>query len=288
MTNDDRELDRILDRWFREGPNEAPDRVIHAVEEGIGRQSQRSAWRLDPRVGRLDRALGAVAAVAAAVGIAVVGIGLISGRGVPVVGGTSPSPSPSPQPSVAASAPAAEASVSWTFAGTIPEGWEEVDGSFASDEGVLLEILHDLNVMAADCALGPEAGVGRTSAEIVGALATRDGLAVMGPEPASVGGLDGRQVVLSVDPAWTGTCDAWDGTEPFVPLLGSLDEKNFWHYIGIARGTEAHDEVRLVVLDVPGGNVVIAVWVTTPERLADDEAAVDQILDGLTFTVPGE
>jgi hypothetical protein len=288
MTNDDRELDRILDRWLREGPNEAPDRVIHAVEDRIGRESQRPAWRLDPRVGRLDRTLGAVAAIAAAVAIAVIGIGLLSGRGVPAVGAPSPSPSPSPQPSVAASAPAAEAGVSWTFAGTLPEGWEEVDGSFASAEGVLLEILHDLNVMAADCALRPEAGVGRASAEIVGALATRDGLAVVGPEPASVGGLDGRQVDLTVDPAWTRTCDAWHGTEPFVPLLGSLDEKNFWHYIGITRGTEAHDEVRLVVLDVPGGNVVIAVWVTTPERLADHVAAIEQILDGLTLTVLGE
>ena len=47
MTHE-RDIERLLDTWFRDGPTEAPDRIVDAVTDRIGRQSQRPAWRLRP------------------------------------------------------------------------------------------------------------------------------------------------------------------------------------------------------------------------------------------------
>ena len=45
MTHE-RDIERILDHWFADGPDEAPDRVLDVVVDRIERQSQRPAWRL--------------------------------------------------------------------------------------------------------------------------------------------------------------------------------------------------------------------------------------------------
>ena len=45
MTSE-RDIERILDLWFADGPTQAPDRVLDVVADRIGRQPQRPAWRL--------------------------------------------------------------------------------------------------------------------------------------------------------------------------------------------------------------------------------------------------
>ena len=37
MTHD-RDIDRLLDHWFADGPTQAPDRVVDVVADRIGRQ----------------------------------------------------------------------------------------------------------------------------------------------------------------------------------------------------------------------------------------------------------
>ena len=45
----DRDIERLLDPWFSDGPTEAPDRVIDRIADRIERQPQRHAWRLQRR-----------------------------------------------------------------------------------------------------------------------------------------------------------------------------------------------------------------------------------------------
>ena len=44
-----RDIERLLDQWFTDGPGQAPDRVVDIVSDRIERQPQRPAWRLDWR-----------------------------------------------------------------------------------------------------------------------------------------------------------------------------------------------------------------------------------------------
>ena len=44
-----RDIERLLDQWFSDGPGQAPDRVVDIVTDRIERQSQRPAWRLQWR-----------------------------------------------------------------------------------------------------------------------------------------------------------------------------------------------------------------------------------------------
>ena len=140
----------------------------------------------------------------------------------------------------------------------------------------------DQSVMAANCDLRPEAGVGRSAAEIIGALAARDGLVASGQQVMTVGGLQGQQLDLAIDPAWTGTCPDMGG-KPVVPLVGTLDQKNLWLYISALAG----EHFRFIVLDVPGGgNVLISVYAMEPEQIADLLPAATSIVEQLEFTVP--
>ena len=41
-----RDIERLLDHWFSDGPDQAPDRVVDIVADRIERQPQRPAWRL--------------------------------------------------------------------------------------------------------------------------------------------------------------------------------------------------------------------------------------------------
>ena len=99
---DDRELTRLLNSWYGEGPTRAPSGLVGAVAGRIGRVSQRSSWRFGRRSRRLDVRTLAVAAGAAAFVVAVT-IGLRSLWRQPPTGEASPTPAssaatPSPSP----------------------------------------------------------------------------------------------------------------------------------------------------------------------------------------------
>jgi len=105
----DRDLERLLDEWFGEGPREVSDRVIEQVGDRIDRQSQRPAWRLrwrDPQVNLNLRwaAAAAVLVVAIFAGARVLGPTPNSAAGGPSPTPTlSPTPISSPSPSSSAS-----------------------------------------------------------------------------------------------------------------------------------------------------------------------------------------
>ena len=100
-----RDIERLLDHWFGDGPGRAPDRVVDIVADRIERQSQRPAWRLHRRetttVSIIPKPYAAVAAVliVGVVGLAAV-VGLAPRGGVGVSGPTS-TPAATPPASAA-------------------------------------------------------------------------------------------------------------------------------------------------------------------------------------------
>jgi hypothetical protein len=102
----DREIERVLERWFSEGPTRMPDHVFTTVIDRIDRVPQRRFARLMTRLTSMTspiRITALAAATAVVVGV-LVGTGLV---GMPRgnVGNpptSSPSAPPSPSPSVLA------------------------------------------------------------------------------------------------------------------------------------------------------------------------------------------
>jgi TRAP-type C4-dicarboxylate transport system substrate-binding protein len=86
------DIERLLDHWFSDGPDQAPDRVVDIVTDRIERQSQRPVWRLQWRSLPVNAYAKFAVAAAAVLLVAVVGFSMFSGnRGS--VGGPVPSPS---------------------------------------------------------------------------------------------------------------------------------------------------------------------------------------------------
>ena len=81
-----RDIERLLDQWFSDGPDQAPDRVVDIVTDRIERQSQRPAWRLHWRPFPVNAYAKIAVAAAAVLIVAVVGYNLLPGRSTGVGG----------------------------------------------------------------------------------------------------------------------------------------------------------------------------------------------------------
>jgi hypothetical protein len=93
-----RDIERLLDHWFSNGPDQASDRVVDTVTDRIERQHQRPAWRLHWRPTTVNAYAKIAVAAAAVLLVAVVGYNLLP-RGSTSVSGQAPTASPSPTPS---------------------------------------------------------------------------------------------------------------------------------------------------------------------------------------------
>lgn len=274
MTTSDRELYRLLDLWFTDGPDEAPDRLLEGVVDRIARERQRPGWRIGrwtwPAVPTAVR-LGAIAAAL----LAILAVGVFVGGGgpapLPVPSPTasptpSPTPAPSPQTLVAPMSSLAPGTYAYTTNGggttfTVPEGWRvptfgPLDFSLspvgaATDDTV--RVFYDMRVAAQNdaCSESPEPGVGSTAAEIFAALGAIPDLERSTPAPITIGGLDGLLMDVSLAPTATRECPFSEGA-PTVPLVVDTipSEGPFW---GVARGNRQ----RIVVLDRPTSNNVV-------------------------------
>ena len=107
------------------------------------------------------------------------------------------------------------------------------------------------------CSDQVEPSVGRTADELASWLTTVPGLVTTEPTPITIGGRSGQMLDISLDPAWTGTCEGDPDTNPIVTYLNP----------GLAvRGDE---RTRLILLDLGDGDVVaIGTW--TRDRVAFD------------------
>ena len=96
------EIERLLDQWFSDGPEQAPDRVLDIVADRIERQPQRPAWRLQRRPFSVNAYARLAVAAAAVLIVAVVGYNLLPGQSTGV-GGPAPTASPTATPTAAPS-----------------------------------------------------------------------------------------------------------------------------------------------------------------------------------------
>jgi hypothetical protein len=111
----DHDLERVLDRWFREGPTHAPDRLFDAFVDRIDRVPQRRLARLQTRLLHVNLRFAAAAAIL----VVVAGVGAVVLTQAPGVGvGSSPTPSAVPSPSRQAIVDPAALLSGWTSVGT--------------------------------------------------------------------------------------------------------------------------------------------------------------------------
>jgi len=96
MTSE-RDIERLLDRWFTERPTQVADRVIDDVAARIVRQPQRAAWRLRPwRFPSMSTPIKLVAVGAALLVVILGGAVFIGGGSGPVLPAPTATPSPTP------------------------------------------------------------------------------------------------------------------------------------------------------------------------------------------------
>ena len=265
-----RDIDRLLDHWFSDGPTEVPDRVIDAVADRIERQSQRPAWRLEWKDIHVNTYLKPLAAVAAVVAIAFIGFSLIDGSSRTGVGGPGPTastgPSNTPSPSNAAVGRLAAGTwdsraFAYPLTYTVPTGWRNMEDypddlrlqpeGAKADDGITLWAAVYVAAQDAACTESPDPGRGHKAADFIDLLTTHPGLVASTPAAVTVGGLQGSLVDVALAPSWKATCPFSEG-QPFVPFVtDSLPGP------GMHQGIAVTERARLIFLDAKDGETIL-------------------------------
>ena len=261
----ERDIERLLDRWFSERSIEVADR--------IGRQPQQPAWRVSWRDSHMQTNLKTLLAAAAIIVIAVVGFAVLRpGSGSNVGGASSPSPSTSAAPSTSPATSAvfpqwykndeiraaagilpAGNATSRAFAPrvtfTVPEGWVN-----DLDVNIGYSLFPDIDANEAEYAKSGEIAQGifmvsvespyffceawektqGTAAERAAFLVASDAFVVSEPVDVTIGGLTGKQVDIRLDP------DRPIATCPGDPATIDLsDQRTRATYLDTPSGTPA-------------------------------------------------
>jgi hypothetical protein len=276
------EIERYLDDWLGNSPMAPADRVVVSVAVRITRQKQRPAPRIAWALSDMLGSTRLLAGFATVLVVAIVGLGVAGYR--PEILSGPPTSAPTTVPTAAPTAtPAASRTeppptIGVSVEGGIPPSWTVTASGLlsfsAGPEGhsMFIEIMANRRIGAANCDMGPEAGIGTTADAFVRAIADRRGLVASNERAAEVGGQAGRSVDVHVDPSVGPTCGTAD--EGYVPLFGYSDN-GLWNHFGV--GPKEH--VRVIALDVPGDqNVVIGI-------VGSDAAAFDRYIDDATTIV---
>jgi hypothetical protein len=178
---------------------------------------------------------------------------------------------------------------------TVPDGWdseEDLLGNFLlllpgqRLEGVnagtsdFVGIYHAVAVASENCEELAEYTVGRSPAAIAEYFAGHPGLVTDGPEPVSVGGLDGLRIDVRLSPGWDATCP-WLLDVPVVPLIIGDGVDTFLHHVAVG------DLVtRLYLLDDGSGTALAidASYVPQPDQTFEAFIAqVEPVIERLRF-----
>jgi hypothetical protein len=164
-----------------------------------------------------------------------------------------------------------------TIAFTIPSpGWTwYYSGSFriVADESPTIHglyspdgiyFLRDPAIAARDCEEAAAPGIGRSVEDLVAWLEAAPGLVVGEPTPITIGGLDGMQLDLQIDPAWKRTC-FFSERLPAVPLIFRGAELGGYHSVMLPDMS-----MRWFVLDSEDGVIIVDIE-DGPDGLAHDE-----------------
>ena len=141
--------------------------------------------------------------------------------------------------------------------------------------------LLDPAIASSDCKEVEEPGVGRSVGDIVAWLESAQGLALSEPKPVTVGGLDGVQLDLRLDPAWKKTCDFSEGL-PAVPLVIRRADVGGYHL-----AIFPDMSMRWYILDSGDGAMIVDID-DGPSGLSRDDllSAGGEIVDSLAFSSP--
>jgi len=285
MTSE-RDIERLLDRWFADRPTEVSERVLDGVADRIGRQPQHPAWRVFRRDAHVNTYLKPLLAIAAIVVVVVAGFAVLRPSG-PDVGGLPVDASPTASPTPAA-VPlpygllenrdyVAHAVTGDPMAFTItgPEGWTGFGGFFiagpgtsAAPDGIGISFNHDPEVVTDPCdssahtaAPGAE---GPSVESLVAALTAREDLQVSGLTDTTLAGYSGKRLDLQL-PAEQ-PCSWYVFAEPKGLYANGLS--NRW---------------RVWLLDVDGETAVVVLldYAATP---AEDRATAQAAIDSIRIT----
>ena len=307
MTNE-RDIERLLDRWFSERQTEVADRVLDDVADRIGRQPQQPAWRATWRDTHVQSNLRPLLVAAAVIVIAVVGFAVLRPGSTSNVGGAaSPSPSAPAAPSTSPSATAvfpqwytnsevsaaagilpAGNATSRAFAPrvtfTVPEGWVNT-----LDVNIGYSLFPDIKANEAEYAKSGEIAQGifmvsvespyffceawektqGTAAERAAFLVASDAFVVSEPVDVTIGGLTGKQMDVRLDP------DRPTATCPGDPATVDLGDQR----------------TRVTYLDTPSGTPsgIIAIAVGSKHSADHDAFLADAkpIIESFQFDLPG-
>ncbi len=151
-----------------------------------------------------------------------------------------------------------------------------IEGLYGSDA---IHFLPDPAIATRDCEESAERGVGQSVRDLVAWIEAAPGLAVSEPTPIRVGGLDGLQLDLQLDPAWKRPC-FFSEELPAVPLIFRGAELGGYHLTMLP-----DQSMRLYILDSDDGVIVIDID-DGPKGLSHDELlrAGDEIVDSLAFS----
>jgi hypothetical protein len=279
-----RDIERILDNWLRDGPDAVADRVVDGVADRIEHQSQRPAWQVHWRDSHVTTNLRPLAAIAAVIVVAVAGLAVIIGlssRGGVAAPGASATPSASTATAAATSSAAAftcygettgcagpltagehvSANFLLALTFTTPSGWTNVRDiprtyGIETDLGVAAPIeVMGLNAVAEQTdACGPvkKAGVGSSVQDYIAAVQSHPGLVATDPVDAEIDGFKGQSIDFGVKAPWDKRCPAIDPDFPVVLLLTDTGEPP-----GRTIGYTVNQRVRWTVLDVRGETIIV-------------------------------
>jgi hypothetical protein len=297
------DLDRAMEEWLSEGPRQLSDRAIEAIANQLHQTKQRKPGWL-PRRPELTRSLWALGGVAAAVVLVVVVgamfLGLNANR--PGVGGqpsAPPTSAPSPTAAPPTSTPDAglpegpfgleDNGIAMTV--SIPaSGWTFNRDVNSLQKGTAVANLPEATVLLWSFPAGTEFYVPRdpcqmtstrpdtpatTADDLAAALAAQASRDASRPEDVTVGGYEGKSIILHVpDDAEIDECEGGE----FVSYGTEQDPLSRYH-----QGPGQIDE--LWILDVDGSIVVLDAMYRpgTPAGLVEE---MRTIAESATFETP--
>jgi hypothetical protein len=168
----------------------------------------------------------------------------------------------------------------WSYSGNFAIVAEDskAEGFYDSDG---MYFLLDPAIASQDCTDSAERGVGRSVDDLVTWLEAAPGLAVSEPTPVTVGGLDGFQLDIALDSAWTQPC-SWSEGLPAVPLVFSGAEIGGYNWT-MVQG----QSMRWYILDSADGVLIVDIEDNPGGRSQNDLFRTgSEIVDSMVFSPP--
>ena len=291
----ERDLGRLLDAFYADGPRRAPDWLLDDLTVRVDTEPQRVHWRISLR--QPNDPTWRLILVAAIVGaLVIVGAALLQVGGRPRLTAVPEFPAPACllSDSCALGELAAgehESTAFGTFGGkrhtlsfTVPDGWANIGDTdieyllrprLDSQGNPMHVVVSPLIVDQQEpCTKTPKADVGTGVDDLVRYIASHPGLIVGAPQRVTIDGMSGQYVdVLGMKPDWTGTCTRYTDGQTVVLLMQRESAPFLWWM-------DATEQTRFVFLDA-GDGLTIGVVIDSRiqelfQQLVNDQMPVVQ------------